>query len=392
MPSRRALLAALGSATAAGLAGCLGRVRNALDGSPPVTGSCDGSAPTWPTAGGDPGRTGRADTEPPDSDADVVDLMAGRRADGGRRLASSLPAVADGTAYVPSGGGVVAVDLGAPADGPLWSHDLEDAVDATPALACGALFVAGLNRLAALDPGTGDAHWRADVGGHTESGVAAAGESLYVAGTDPASLDVRTGEVDWSATGGDTLAVGDGGVYTTRNANGTGGVYAHDADGEQRWHLSLGKVVASASTADGTVWVVDARGTVYAVDAETGETHWSEPFDGVEKVHSGVAVRGDDLVVPAGTGERSVVLDAATGEERWAVETGIVTGRPVVGDDWVAFGRTNVGVSVYDRSTGDRRTTWTREEYDLGTVDGLVPVAEGFVVRGGTTSGLSLLR
>jgi hypothetical protein len=64
----------------------------------------------------------------------------------------------------------------------------------------------------------------------------------------------------------------------------------------------------------------------------------------------------------------------------------------VVGDDWIAFGRTNVGVTVYDRATGEARVSWTREEYDLGTVDGLVPVASGFVVREGTTSGLSLIR
>ena len=40
--------------------------------------------------------------------------------------------------------------------------------------------------------------------------------------------------------------------------------------------------------------------------------------------------------MPAGNGDRSAVLEAATGEQRWTADTGIVTGRPVVGADWVA--------------------------------------------------------
>ena len=50
--------------------------------------------------------------------------------------------------------------------------------------------------------------------------------------------------------------------------NGTGDIFAHDRDDEQRWHLSLGKIVGSASVLDGTVWVADNDGTVYATDSE----------------------------------------------------------------------------------------------------------------------------
>lgn len=391
MPSRRALLATLSTAVTAGVAGCVGRIRNPLDDESPVEGPCDGPAGTWPTAGGDRGRTGRTDTAPPTSDADGVDLLAGVHDDGRQRLASSLPAVADGMAYVPSGSGLVALDLEAPGES-AWVRDLEDDVDAVPALACGVVLVAGLNEVAALDPATGEPYWQTDVGGHGETAIATIDETVYVAGSSPVAVDVRTGEIQWSAEGGDMLALGDDGVYTTRNVNGTGDVFAHDLDGEERWHLALGKIVGSASVLDGTAWIADNDGAVYAIDAATGETHWSRSLVGVEKIHSGLAVRGDDVVVPAGVGETSVVLDATTGETRWTATTGIVTGRPVIGDDWVAFGRTNVGVTVYDRATGERRATWSRDAYDLGTVDGLVPVEGGFVIRGGTTSGLSLIR
>lgn len=392
MPSRRALLSAATAVSAAGIAGCADRIQTAFADEPPVEGPCPDSSATWPTAGGDPGRTGQAETSLPPSDADVVDLLAGVRDDGRQRLAAALPAVADGTAYVPASGGIVALDLDAPGDGPSWVRDLDDDVDAVPALACGVLLAPGLNELAALDPATGDPYWRADVGGHNGTTLGVLDETVYVASTSPTAVDVRTGEVRWTAHGGDTVALGDGGVYSTRNANGEGGIFAHDLDGTERWHLALGKIVGSASVRDGTVFVADVRGGVYAIDAATGETSWSRSLDGVRKVHSGVAVRGNDVVVPAGTGTASAVLDAATGATRWTANTGIVTGRPVVGEDWVAFGRTNEGVSVYDRATGDRLTTWSREEYGLGTISGIVPVENGLIVRGGTTSGLSLIR
>lgn len=114
-------------------------------------------------------------------------------------------------------------------------------------------------------------------------------------------------------------------------------------------------------------------------------------MQGPGKIHSGLAVEGDDVVVPAGTGETSFVLDAATGKTRRTSDTGTVTGCPVIGDDWIAIGRTNEGVTVYDQATGRQRTMWSRAEYDLGTIEGLVPVEEGFVIREGTTSGLVLL-
>jgi len=386
--NRRTYLAAVCTTGFAGLAGCANRLHNAQR---TVEGPCDDPGGTWPTAGGDPSRTGQADTAPPSPDADVVDLLAGVRDEGQQRLASSLPAIADGSAYVPVSGGVVAVDLNAPGDGPIWSHELDDDVDGVPAMSCGAVLAPGLNQLTALDPASGDRYWQADVGSHGATAVASKGGTVYVAGSNPVAVDARTGEIQWSAEGGDTLALGSGGLYTTQNINGTGGIFAHDLDGEERWHLSLGKIVGSASVHEGTVRVADNTGTVYAIDAMTGETYWSRSPEGVGKIHSGLAVHGNDVVVPAGGGAKSVVLDASTGEIRWTADTGIVTGRPVVGDDWVAFGRTNIGVTLYDRSTGEHRATWTREEHGLGTVDGLAAIEGGFVIRGGTTSGLSLI-
>lgn len=373
-------------------AGCVGRLSKALDTEPPVEGPCTDSTGGWPTAGGDPGRTGVTDTAPPAPDADSFDLLGALSDDGRQRLASTLPAVVNGTAFIPTGTELAAPDINYPSDNARWIQEFDDDIDAVPTLACGVVLVLGLNQLTALDPDTGDQYWQVDVGGYGEATVGARGETVYVAGVNPTAIDIRTGNIKWSVDGGDTLAIGTDGIYTTLNVNGGGGIFAHDFDGEERWHLALGKIVGSASVTTETVWVADTEGTVYAIDAVTGETHWSRSLAGVTKIHSGLAVHGDDVVVPAGNGETSLVLDAATGETRWTKDTGIVTGRPVIGDDWVAFGRTNSGITVYDRATGDHRTTWSREEYDLGTIDGLVPIEEGFIIRGGTTSGLTLLR
>jgi outer membrane protein assembly factor BamB len=319
--------------------------------------------------------------------------LAGLYGDGGRRLASTLPAIAHGTAFVPTAGSIIARDLTTATDDPRWSTDLGDNIEGVPAMACGVILVPGLNQLTALDPDTGEEYWQADVGGVTTTTVGARDDRAYVSHGTVTAIDVTTGDVMWrTEDGGDTLAVGPNGVYTTLNTNGTGGIYAHDLDGEERWQLSLGKIVGSATVTDGTVWVADTSGTVYAIDAMTGETYWSRTLEGVTKIHSGLAVHDDAVIVPAGNGSTSYVLDAATGEPRWRNQTGMVTGRPVIGDDWIALGRTNEGISVYGRATGTHRTTWSRNEYDLGTIDGLAPVEDGFIVREGSTSELVLLQ
>ncbi len=392
MPSRRALLAAVGTASAA-TAGCLQRVHSTLGGDGRrVETPCDPPSATWPTAGGDARRSGRTTVAPPPADAEAVGLSLGRRGNGRHRLASKLPAVADGTAFVPTAGTFVAVDLDAPGGDPAWIHQLDDDMDAVPAMACGVVLAVGLNTVTAVDPTSGERYWQADVGGFGPAAVGVLADRVYVGGPSLAARDARTGAERWTANGGDTISVDGSGVYSTENANGEGAVYAHDHAGGRLWHRPLGKFVGSATVADGTVYAVEERGTVYALDAASGETEWSRTLDAVEKVYSGPAVGGGDLVVPAGNGGESVVLDAATGETRWSAPTGIVTGRPVVGDDWIALGRTNEGVTVYDRASGDERTTWTRDEYHLGTIAGVVPTEHGFVVRGGTTSGLTLLR
>ncbi|MEF8858438.1 MAG: PQQ-binding-like beta-propeller repeat protein [Halolamina sp.] len=387
MPSRRAALIAFGTGVAAATAGCLEQLQPGAT-KPPIDGPCAPAPETWSTAGGDAGRTGQTATAAPPADADSSPLRLGTREESGRRLASSTPAIGNGTAFVSVAGGVVAA---MPGDEPRWAADLEDQFDAVPAVGCGVVFAAGLNETVALDPDTGEVLWRRDGGSHEETTVAYRDGTLYVGTHGPRVLDARTGEERWRADGGQTLAVSDDGVYAAEFSNGEGDLYGYDPDGEERFHLSLGKIVGSPTVADGTVYVVDNDGTVHAVDAVTGAMDWSQSSLDNGKLFTGLAVRDGTLVLPAGHGSTSYGIDTATGEVLWAQQTAMVTGRPVVGPDWVAFGRTNVGVAVYDLETGEHRRTWSREAYDLGVIRGLVPVQDGLIVDGGGPTGLSLL-
>lgn len=388
MPSRRALLGALGSGAAAATTGCIGTVRSQLTGEPPIDGPCATPPESWSTAGGDAARTARTETAPPPADAESSAVRLGTREESGRRLASAPPAIANGTAFTPVAGGVVAAD---PADEPRWVADLDDQVEAIPALGCGVVFAAGLNETVVLDPDTGEVLWRFDGGYHEETTLAYRDGTLYLVDSSPVALDARTGEEQWRVDGGQTLAVGDDGLYAAEFGNGDGDLYGYDLAGEERFHLSLGKIVGSPTVADGTVFAVDNAGTVYAVDGATGATEWARSDLDNGKLHTGLAVRDGVLYLPSGHGSTSYALDAATGEVRWEQHTDMVTGRPVVGPDWVAFGRTNVGVSVYDLETGAHRRTWTREEHGFGIVRGLVPVQDGLVVDGGGETGLTVL-
>jgi outer membrane protein assembly factor BamB len=379
MPSRRSLLGSLGAAVATGTAGCLGSVRGRLGSDPPVDGPC-GSPPTsWSTAGGDAARTGRTATAPPPADAEVERVRLGSREDGGRRLASGLPAVVNGTAFTPTAGGVVAAS---PSGDPRWAADLDGQFDAVPAVGCGVVFATGLSDTVALDPDTGEVRWRSeDVGGHEATTIAYRDGALYAAVFGVDALNPRTGEERWHSGDGDTLAVGVDGFYTTHNENGDGALYGYDRDGNERFHLTPGKIVGSPTVRDGTVYAVDNGGRVWAVDGTTGETLGSRSPPGNGKLFTGVAVRGNRLLVPAGHGDTSYALDTETGETLWEADTAMALARPVVGPDWVAFSRVNEGITVYDLATGEHRRSWRRENHEFGTVRGIVPIEDGLLVR-----------
>lgn len=394
MASRRALLSAVGTATAVGTAGCVGRLRRGLSETSSIQESCRAATGVWPTAGGDARRSGCTDTVVPRTDAAATQLVSGTRGDASERKALSPPVVTDTVAYVPVSDGIVAVNLPSPEDGAVWEYELGiDGSASVPVLACGAVFLPGRNELAALNQSTGGRYWRAGVGSHHRSDAVAGvrDDKLYVAGGDVAAVDSSDGSVQSLEAAGETLAIGEELLFTTVSDSKRRGLFAYDVHGNEQWRVS-GEFAAFPTVVDGTVWSVAYDGTVYSIEIESGEIKFAKPLPGVTGVESGLAADGGEVFVPAGTGTTSWALDAKTGNARWTVESGPVTGRPVVGSEWVAFGRTNHGISTYERSTGAERQFWPRSEYQLGTVDGLVPVQDGFVVWEGSSLGATLLR
>ncbi|WP_394327265.1 outer membrane protein assembly factor BamB family protein [Halobacterium jilantaiense] len=186
----------------------MGGVREYFEDETTVEGACDGSPGAWPTAGGDSGRTGHTDTAPPATDADAVDLLAGIHEDGRQQVAAALPVVADGTAYVPVTSGLIAVNLEPLRDGAHWTYDLDEQIEAVPLSTCGVVLVPGLNRLAAVDQGTGERYWRVSSGSREATSVASRDETIFLAGPSLRAIDVRTEDRLWSVDGGDHSTTG----------------------------------------------------------------------------------------------------------------------------------------------------------------------------------------
>ena len=132
---------------------------------------------------------------------------------------------------------------------------------------------------------------------------------------------------------------------------------------------------ATPIVVDGRMYVTGSWSIVYALDAATGEELWRHDpqvskawaqYACCDVVNRGVAVWGDSVFV--GTIDGYLVsIDAATGEERWRVDTidrqppYTITGAPRVVNGLVMIGNggADLGVrgylSAYDAATGDLR-------------------------------------
>ncbi|TYL38039.1 adhesin [Natronococcus pandeyae] len=419
MPSRRAVLAACGTAA---LAGC-----STLRDEPTITGS-------WPQRGYDRGRTGSVvgqfdGPEPPLTDGWTRSLPDGRGSE-------TSPILADGTLYVGD------------TDGPPPGTAGERTVT-----------------IDALDPGTGEHRWsatatttREDRGTyyHADS-LAFAREAelvliqtsngLCAVGTDGTERwcfdNVGDGQLSYQPV---APAIDDDTAYVGRYRQ----LATHDiepvfyavalADGTERWRHEFsewrGRLVYSPAVVDDIVYLAEPREGIKALDASDGTELWREsvPVDGAPTVANGAvyvttadydteelgaraletdtgAVRWsvtDDLedawaprhlavtdeTVYYPTFRRLVARDAETGARRWEeiddqapVGVGrIGSGAPaVVGDRIYAAGS---DVFVIDRSDGSvlgRYETGRDTKSSVAVADGWLYVNTGSTLYGLTT-------
>jgi outer membrane protein assembly factor BamB len=157
----------------------------------------------------------------------------------------------------------------------------------------------------------------------------------------------------------------DGTVYIGGNSNqyvtnSDSFLYALAAsDGTEQWRFQTrGKVVASPTVAEGTVFVGDRDGTVYALDANGGTEQWQ--FQTRDTVRSSPTVADGTVFVGSDDG-KLYALHADTGEVQWQTRIRFDGwSSPVVVDDTVFVGTDNEstyssGVYALDSETGEYR-------------------------------------
>lgn len=247
----------------------------------------------------------------------------------------------------------------------------------------------------ALDREDGSVRWRFDTENVVFSSPKLADWTVYVGSHDGRlyAVDAATGRERWRfETNGDVWsspAVADGTVFVG-SAMGDGHVYAIDAaTGQERWRFDTqrqtsgpleGSVSAGVAVAGGTVFAPSESG-FYALDAETGEERWYVDPDG-ELPFTDPAVT-DDTVYFATMRDRLLALDVDTGRVRWETPVSVKRSSPVVADETVYVGGAPDGtLYAFDAATGEER--WAVETgtsnvsfRSPAVVDGAVYVGTG---------------
>jgi outer membrane protein assembly factor BamB len=272
----------------------------------------------------------------------------------------SIPAVA---------GGLVFVNVG---DGNLYAFDAVNGAErwrfptsfvwvSTPAVDDGVIYVAGgkggigaatEGSLFAIDAATGAKRWEYAFEGSVGSSPAIANGLIYV-GSAVGSL-------------GDTV----GGAQTT------GGVHAVDAkSGQRRWFVATSSGIATTpAIGDGVVVVGDLADNLYALGVESGELHWNKQLDNTpdpttspeERALLSASATIADGHVYVGTFDGIIhAFDVASGNEVWTAEASYGLASPVtVMGDTVFVGTTDGKVLALGVSNGSTR--WAAETPSSG--------------------------
>jgi len=315
---------------------------------------------------------------------------------------------------------------------PDWTKQFDqDAVNATPVLADGTLYVGAGGAgdddgsFHALDPVTGETKWSKDVAAPVTSAAAVDRAFAYLGTTNGVfyALNTDDGSVFWEWDLGSTEdftapAIVDRGVYVGSSGS---PIYKFDAlDGGLEWNQSTyGAITAPPVYADGTVYATSADQELYAV-SDSGDLQWTVDLGGSA---NGVAHRDRRLFVtsennrltqvnirgntgwqvsrrdafaatPAVTAERVFAgtrggtlfaFHVGDGRELWRVTepSGGVTAPPVVADGTVYVGARDGSVYAVTADTGDLEWSFTTSN----NIEEAAPVVAGGRVYIGSQDG-----
>jgi outer membrane protein assembly factor BamB len=312
-----------------------------------------------------------------------------------------------------------------------WTFDTETILKSTPVVADNRVFITGQYEFYALNLKTGAVEWTAPYFGDNATyndGV------LYFGNDDDEfmALDAKTGELLWGVTTPDevntsplvvdgTVFFGDYDnfyaldktngdliwskyVYGTESSpayhngnvlfgNDLGTLYCLDAvTGNEVWTFDIGggspAIYSAPAILNDAVYFGDVDGKIYKLNANTGDLIWKYETDG--RLGFGSAAVAEDKVyftcsstAPSVVPERIVCLDAATGDELWAITfQGPAFSDPVIVGDQVWLG-TSTGVYAVNRQTGEQ--LWGVTQSSGGKASWTTPV----VLKGKALIGFS---
>ncbi|MFJ2898065.1 PQQ-binding-like beta-propeller repeat protein [Streptomyces sp. NPDC087218] len=270
----------------------------------------------------------------------------------------------------------------------IWSFYAGDEVKTKPTVANGVVYFGSNDRnLYALDAATSKKRWSLDTGSVLYSTSVVVGDLLYVSTYDNGlyAVDAATGKKRWAfVTDRSEFAspvVVDGVVYVgSRDEH----FYAVDAaTGKKIWSFRCrkgGSVTEQAVVANGVVYFGSDDNHLYALDAGTGKRRWTFPI--LDAVNSAPVVANGLVHIAS---NRLYAVNAATGKQRWS-RTGIKYKKmagyrsfsePTVADGVVYAGDSIEYLFALDAATGKKRWAFETENSVLcaaAVADGVVYV------------------
>ena len=300
--------------------------------------------------------------------------------------------VSDGIVYFTTERGTLyALDLGT---GDMrWQAELGASTYSTPSLIGGLILVASEDGLHALSVVDGSPVWTATATGPVRGTPAVVGELAICRSSAGVAygVDVASGEVSWSidlGVAGDTAIAADDGMAIVGLANGV--VVALDAlSGAERWRSDTGDGgrIGTPTIDDGRVFIATLDGSsstghhLLAFDLASGELLWTVASPGDHVAYSPAVA--DGLAVFGSEDSRLIALDAADGTLVWQTAApGIVEVVTAISGDRVYSASNGGAAFALDRATGD--PLW---QVDIEGIPYGVAVTSGRVFVG-TSSGL----
>lgn len=249
------------------------------------------------------------------------------------------------------------------------SSEFSDAVEGTPAIADGMIYVPGAwggRALYAYDLSRSQTRW-SKKGAPVEAGLLLLGGTLYAADVEGVirAFRAKDGEVLWeqpldsmATIHAAPLRAGQGRIIV---ADDRGRLRAMDAeDGTFLWQQELeAPVYATPASDDEALYVPTTRGQFFALDAAQGLVRWRYAIEDRTVRFTAPTLAGTDLVF-AGTDGVVRALDAETGDVRWTRQVEeAVTAPPLLTADIVYVGSMGRRLYALDRATGE--VLWDEE-------------------------------